>query len=110
LAAASLLLIVAGCAADIPALHPDLSAAQIAALPGKANINDAHYVSRFTGPDGTIYSSASGTVELKPARALSQVTAMPPAARVGSCPANIGRSTAPPTTSCWPAGATPAGR
>ncbi|HEY8641944.1 MAG TPA: hypothetical protein VIO84_04175 [Candidatus Dormibacteraeota bacterium] len=86
MAAVGLLFLVAGCAADVPVLHPDLSAAQIAALPGQASINDAHYVTQFTGPDGTLYSSNSGTVELKPARALSQVTAIPPGPKGGFLP------------------------
>src|SRR6266851_3504120 len=86
LAAAGLWLLVAGCAADIPGLHPDLSAAQIAALPGRSQINDAHYVSTFTGPDGTVYSSQSGTVDLRPTRALSQVTTLPPAGKGGFVP------------------------
>ncbi len=86
LAAAGLWLLVAGCAADIPGLHPDLSAAQIAALPGRSQINDAHYVSTFTGPDGTVYSSQSGTVDLRPTRALSQVTTLPPGGKGGFVP------------------------
>jgi len=85
-AAAGLLLAATACAADIPALHPDLSAAQIAALPGQAGINDAHYVTQDTGPDGTVFSSASGTVQLKPARGFSQLTVMPPGAKGGYLP------------------------
>ncbi|HEX6348090.1 MAG TPA: hypothetical protein VF160_01730 [Candidatus Dormibacteraeota bacterium] len=81
LGAALLVLTVAGCSADLPPiLNPNLDAAHIAALPSHAGLRDVHYVSVFAGPDGRAYTQQSGTVQLQPVRALSQVISPGPGA------------------------------
>jgi len=78
-AGALLLLTPAGCAGDLPPLlNPSLSAAQIAALPGKAGVRDAHYVATYGGPDGTVYQTVSGTVQMQPVHGLSQTSSVVP--------------------------------
>lgn len=71
--AALLVLAATGCSAELPPLlNPNLNAGQIAALPSHVGLRDAHYVSVYTGADGTKYQQLSGTVQLQPVRALSQ--------------------------------------
>ncbi len=80
LGAVLLVLAATGCSTELPPLlNPNLSAAQIVALPSHVGLRDVHYVSAFTGPDGTAYQQLSGTVQLQPVRGMSQTAAAVPA-------------------------------